>query len=138
MNYLNILYLGFDSNILILQVVEREIPPRRESQCSSHSGSRLFKDEVDGVTSIQSPAIVASPSLLFPADAEGPQMTSLPIPVAASPCPSPVQTTTILGPVSPVLEPVLPSVLEAAIKAEPKVEVERLPSPPSISDDQAR
>jgi transcription factor AP-4 len=29
----------------------------------------------------------------------------------------------------------LPSVLEAAIKAEPKVEVERLPSPTSASDD---
>ncbi|XP_049763179.1 transcription factor AP-4 isoform X2 [Schistocerca cancellata] len=29
----------------------------------------------------------------------------------------------------------LPSVLEAAIKAEPKVEVERLPSPPAASDD---
>lgn len=125
--------------IMHQSVVEREIPPRRESQCSSHSGSRMFKDEVDGVTSIPSSAIVASPSLIFAAasDSEGPQMASLPIPVVASPCPSPVQTT-ILGPVSPALEPALPSVLEAAIKAEPKVEVERLPSPPSISDDQAR
>jgi transcription factor AP-4 len=36
---------------------------------------------------------------------------------------------------SPQPEQRLPSVLEAAIKAEPKVEVERLPSPTSASDD---
>ncbi|KYN41014.1 Transcription factor AP-4, partial [Trachymyrmex septentrionalis] len=38
-------------------------------------------------------------------------------------------------PFSPVTEPRLPSVLEAAMKAEPKVEVERLPSPSSSLDD---
>ncbi|KYN11198.1 Transcription factor AP-4 [Trachymyrmex cornetzi] len=38
-------------------------------------------------------------------------------------------------PFSPVTEPRLPSVLEAAMKAEPKVEVERLPSPSSTLDD---
>ncbi|XP_018401025.1 PREDICTED: helix-loop-helix protein 11 [Cyphomyrmex costatus] len=38
-------------------------------------------------------------------------------------------------PFSPVAEPRLPSVLEAAMKAEPKVEVERLPSPSSSLDD---
>lgn len=49
--------------------------------------------------------------------------------VPESPCPSPPP------PVSPQPEQRLPSVLEAAIKAEPKVEVERLPSPTSASDD---
>ncbi|PNF42499.1 hypothetical protein B7P43_G08751 [Cryptotermes secundus] len=49
--------------------------------------------------------------------------------VPESPCPSPP------APVSPQPEQRLPSVLEAAIKAEPKVEVERLPSPTSASDD---
>ena len=48
-----------------------------------------------------------------------------------SPCPSPPPTS--ISPSSP--EQRLPSVLEAAIKAEPKVEVERLPSPPSGPDD---
>jgi transcription factor AP-4 len=49
--------------------------------------------------------------------------------VPESPCSSPPP------PVSPQPEQRLPSVLEAAIKAEPKVEVERLPSPTSASDD---
>ncbi|GFG38358.1 hypothetical protein Cfor_05703, partial [Coptotermes formosanus] len=55
-----------------------------------------------------------------------------PVPVVSeSPCPSPP------APMSPPPPPEqrLPSVLEAAIKAEPKVEVERLPSPTSASDD---
>ncbi|XP_011311268.1 uncharacterized protein [Fopius arisanus] len=38
-------------------------------------------------------------------------------------------------PFSPAAEPILPSVLEAAMKAEPKVEVERLPSPSSSLED---
>lgn len=78
---------------------------------------------------------MATPSLLFPADSgEAPPLPPLPMPVSASPCPSPVQTT-MLGPVSPAVESRIPSVLEAAIKAEPKVEVERLPSPSSATDD---
>lgn len=47
---------------------------------------------------------------------------------SVSRAPSPVPST-----VEP--PPRLPSVLEAAIKAEPKVEVERLPSPASVQDD---
>ncbi|KAJ9578483.1 hypothetical protein L9F63_005303, partial [Diploptera punctata] len=48
-----------------------------------------------------------------------------------SPCPSPPPIP--MSPPSP--EQRLPSVLEAAIKAEPKVEVERIPSPSSPTDD---
>ncbi|XP_063981818.1 uncharacterized protein LOC135164942 isoform X2 [Diachasmimorpha longicaudata] len=40
-----------------------------------------------------------------------------------------------MRPFSPAAEPILPSVLEAAMKAEPKVEVERLPSPSSSLED---
>ncbi|KAK3929454.1 Transcription factor AP-4 [Frankliniella fusca] len=112
-------------------------PPRRESQCSTHSSRGLFKDEVDGVPTIQPSAIVASPSLMFTSEPEGPPLPPLPMPVSTSPCPSPVQTT-LLGPASPALEPRVPSVLEAAIKAEPKVEVERLPSPSSVTDENSQ
>lgn len=38
----------------------------------------------------------------------------------------------------PPVEPRLPSVLEAVIKAEPKVEVERLPTPSSLSPESDR
>ncbi|XP_066902443.1 transcription factor AP-4 isoform X3 [Halyomorpha halys] len=46
-------------------------------------------------------------------------------------------TETVIATVtpSPPHSPRLPSILEAAIKAEPKVEVERLPSPHSLSND---
>ncbi|CAD1476384.1 unnamed protein product, partial [Heterotrigona itama] len=44
-------------------------------------------------------------------------------------------TTSPSRPFSPAAEPRLPSVLEAAMKAEPKVEVERLPSPSNTLDD---
>ncbi|KAJ1519456.1 hypothetical protein ONE63_004745 [Megalurothrips usitatus] len=123
-----------EHTLLRQTVVERDgPPPRRESQCSSHSASRLFKDEVDGISTIQPSAIVATPTVLYPPMPQG---------VSASPCPSPIQST-VLGHMSPVSvvgleaqpQPRLPSVLEAAIKAEPKVEVERLPSPSSVTED---
>lgn len=46
-----------------------------------------------------------------------------------------VIATAALSP-SPPASPRLPSILEAAIKAEPKVEVERLPSPSGTSGDE--
>jgi len=59
-----------------------------------------------------------------------------PVPVVSeSPCPSPPAPMSPPPPPPPPPEQRLPSVLEAAIKAEPKVEVERLPSPTSASDD---
>ena len=61
-----------------------------------------------------------------------------PVPVVSeSPCPSPPAPMSPPPPPPPPPPPEqrLPSVLEAAIKAEPKVEVERLPSPTSASDD---
>ncbi|XP_026275022.1 helix-loop-helix protein 11 isoform X2 [Frankliniella occidentalis] len=112
-------------------------PPRRESQCSTHSNRGLFKDEVDGLPAIQPSAIVAAPTIMFTSEPEGPPLPPLAMPVSASPCPSPVQTT-LLETVLPALEPRLPTVLEAAIKAEPKVEVERLPSPSSVTDENSQ
>ncbi|XP_067009719.1 transcription factor AP-4 isoform X2 [Anabrus simplex] len=53
-----------------------------------------------------------------------------PVREAATPTPPPPPISP-----SPIAEQRLPSILEAAIKAEPKVEVERLPSPSSASDD---
>lgn len=45
-------------------------------------------------------------------------------------------TETVIATVtSPPTSPRLPSILEAAIKAEPKVEVERLPSPHSVHEE---
>ncbi|KDR24214.1 Transcription factor AP-4, partial [Zootermopsis nevadensis] len=54
--------------------------------------------------------------------------------------PAPMEPESPCSPPPPPISPSppeqrLPSVLEAAIKAEPKVEVERLPSPTSASDD---
>lgn len=55
--------------------------------------------------------------------------------VSRSPSPAPLPPPPREATPSPPPQQRLPSVLEAAIKAEPKVEVERLPSPPATSDD---
>ncbi|PSN44135.1 hypothetical protein C0J52_15672, partial [Blattella germanica] len=76
-----------------------------------------------------SPLRLRSPSPILPASPPPQPMSTV---APESPCPSPPPPPP-MSPPSP--EQRLPSVLEAAIKAEPKVEVERLPSPGSPSDD---
>lgn len=89
-------------------------PLRRESQSSTSSENQ---ETAAAVATLQ---VVSAASLQPVSHTETVIAT-----VNASPAPSP----------SPPASPRLPSILEAAIKAEPKVEVERLPSPTGGSGD---
>ncbi|GLH00911.1 Uncharacterized protein GBIM_07168 [Gryllus bimaculatus] len=72
-----------------------------------------------------------SPQMILPHPVESPPPTCI-VRDAGTPTPPPAPPA--LSP-PPGVEQRLPSILEAAIKAEPKVEVERLPSPSTASDD---
>lgn len=89
-------------------------PLRRESQSSTSSENQ---ETAAAVATLQ---VVSAASLQPVSHTETVIAT-----VNSSPAPSP----------SPPASPRLPSILEAAIKAEPKVEVERLPSPTGGSSD---
>jgi hypothetical protein len=87
-------------------------PIRRESQSS---GGVVLTAQQETAAAVANLQVVSASSLQPVAHTET---------VIATVTPSP--------PASP---PRLPSILEAAIKAEPKVEVERLPSPNSVTPD---
>lgn len=85
------------------------------------------------VTSSSPVHYMRSPSpMILPHPVESPPPPTCIVRDAGSPTPPPPPPA--LSP-PPGVEQRLPSILEAAIKAEPKVEVERLPSPSTASDD---
>lgn len=122
-------------------------PPASQPVSSNTTGSNnnlvsvaLLQETAAAVAQLQ----VVSAASLPPVAQNTTIVSSSPLRMSPTPPPSaspaPVATESPCSPLPPPMSPPppeqrLPSVLEAAIKAEPKVEVERLPSPTSASDD---
>lgn len=107
-------------------------PVRRESQSSTGSGSET-QETASAVATLQ----VVSAASLQPVSHTETVIATTPSPPAT---PTPTTTTTAAAagaaaaapaPTATATPTSLPSILEAAIKAEPKTEVDRLPSPTS-------
>jgi len=136
------------------QVLECDGASRREALTIATVPSRsLIQETEEAVAQIQATAIVTTACSTSPMYAvESGESLALSLAAGAatplaspSPCPSPSAVPLVAAPpLSPSPRPLalavateqrLPSALEAAIKAEPKVEVERLPSPSNAAED---